>query len=195
MSRKKEYKAPDVSYEFDCHGRGYGSTHLAVNVKCHAYPQLTGKHHDMLDELRKTQPKIEDKLRERAWSDTVDTWWVWAHERADHYSVGRIFCEGRQGGWLILDEWSPSKVEEWLDEREDRCAHCDDYASEHVAGQCLFGSTEYTPTPKVPRGNKERLDEIAAFFAEIENSVAGAGENLQYNLEQLIEAERAEPVR
>lgn len=201
MPSKRTYKAPDVEYEFDSHRIGYGSNScIAVNVKCHAHPKLVGEYHDMLDVLRKADPKIEDVLRTQAWEDVSEAWWDSARTLAKQIALGDVHSEGRSGGWLVLKDWTPSRVEELIEELEVRCVHCDQLEEEHATssrGQdegediteycnCLFGPTTFVPTKKLGRSAKERLDELSTFTTELERSLELVADTLQHTLEQLI---------
>jgi superfamily II DNA/RNA helicase len=115
-------------------------------------------------------------------------WWSWARGFAQQQGLGQVYSAGRMGGWLVLDEWPLSKIEEFLDDIEDRCSHCDRPEDEHANGQCLFTSaTSYAPVKRLMKETKERLDEVLAFTVEIRDSVEGIGQELQYCFEQRIE--------
>jgi hypothetical protein len=188
-----EFPAPDITYTFDYHRVGYGYTRLvAVNVKYHGYPRATGTHATKLEKLQAIDPRVEDRLTDRAWLNVSEDWWEWARDRAIQTGVGTIGAEGRQGGWLVLVDWPCSKIEELVEEQGIRCAHCDEDIDEHVEEQCLFGSTYWMPTPKLLRSNKQALDVLVAYIAEIENSMTSVAANLQHAFEQCIDDEYAD---
>lgn len=191
MPSKRTYQAPDVEYQFDSHRIGFGDQrHVAVNVKCHAYPKLTEAQVSMLDVLRKEHPQIEDTLRAQAWDDVSEAWWDGARQLADQAGLGDVHSQGRQGGWLVFKDWTLSRVEELIDEREVRCVHCDQLEEEHACSDelqnCLFGSTTFLPTPKLGRDAREKLDALSVLCTEIENSVELVEDSLKACLEDLI---------
>lgn len=185
---KKVYSAPDYTFECDRHTSGYhGPSHLAVNVKCYKYPVLTGARLDKLKTMSAEDARIEERLQERAREDAVENWWEWARDRAAHYGLGTVSAVGRSGGWLCLDDWACHRLEELIEERETRCAHCDRAERDHVDDACLFGSTTYTPEEKLPASTREALDALKAYIDEINASMTGVHADWLDVFEQVVD--------
>ena len=187
--RKQDFEGPDVTYRFDIHRVGYGTTrHIAINVKHHDNYKISEEHLAKLKAYADTSDgPTEEHIRAAAWEDVSTNWWDWAQMGATTGGLGKIHSEGRSGGWLVLNEWTTSKVEELLEDVEDRCQHCDCREETHVNGACLFASTKWTPVKKVDLNSREMLDRLEKYVEVIEGSLKSIDTRLKETAENLID--------
>lgn len=191
--RAYEYPAGDRAYTFDghCVGHGYVS-HIAVDVKYRGSydPALSPEHQRKLERLlRQPDGPTEEDLQRNAQEDVQENWWAWAVDLAKSYALGMVYSEGRQGGWLVLNDWTHNRVEEACSETEERCKHCDGYEEDHVNEQCLFQSTQWVPAEKLPHATQESLDTLQKYVEEIEASLAGTEADLVHAYQCIIDYE------
>lgn len=194
----KEFCVGKDRYRFDSHRRGYGYTsHVAVNVKCHIYLKLTDVQKKKIERFDRLYPdqqrSIEESLYDHCLEQVQRDWWEDAEHQASVERLGTISSEGRQGGWLVMNDWPFSRVEELLEDTEYRCAHCDMPEDNHVNEQCLFASTNWAPTLCLTPGTKNLLDRLSKYLSEIEESVENAKQmvinDFAYQLDQRYEEE------
>jgi hypothetical protein len=188
----KTFEALGHSYAFDTHGthNSYNSK-LAVNIKYYKYPKLSAIYQDKVDQLKAAGVDV-DKLEWDAREETQQLWWQWAADESVARGLGPSYSAGRQGGWLILDEWTPSRVEEWMDEREERCQHCDGYEDVHADDKCLYQPTEWAPVPRLPHATVERMDQIEKFFKDVRENVDQLDARVLADWEEHIDRKLAE---
>lgn len=175
----KEFSVGKDTYRFDGHRQGYGYTgYIAVNVKCYVYLKLTDVQKAKLARLDAQRPEgsrsFEDGLFDHCWESVQMDWWETARQEASQRGLGAIGAEGRQGGWLVMNDWPISAVEELIEETEVRCAHCDQVEDTHVNEQCLFASTSWSPITCLTHDAKARLDNLSEYLSEMAASVEHA---------------------
>lgn len=117
MSREVTVTIGGEEFSFPTHriGHSYDSA-LTVNVKVYA----TAK--PVSESARAAYALLPDEqqqaLVDQAWSNCQEMWWDDAADKAKELALGDILSEGRCGGWLVLNDWPRSKLEE-LAESED----------------------------------------------------------------------------
>lgn len=110
--QRRQYSKQSVQTRTD---RGYGGYRPCVNVKAYSWPS------DLAYMIWKEWPHVNlghaAKVAEWAWEMAISCFWdEWNTAEAmprDYFPrhTVRIVCEGRSGGWLVVD--GLPEVEEW----------------------------------------------------------------------------------
>lgn len=189
----KEFKGPNnVVYLFDTHGRnGPYDTRIAVNVKHYgSLAPLDEEHEAMLARLAiEFGEKISttrEKLAQQAWEQAQERWWRWAHDEAIQRGLGIIQSAGRSGGWLVLDDWTPSRVDDLLEYEEVVCRNCSAHEDEHSGDKCLFAATTFESMIVLAEDSRKVLDNLAEYVDLIEKSLDEVGGDLTEEFRYLI---------
>lgn len=184
-------------YEIETHRQGYGGgAFAAACVKCRDIPYVSDEHEQKVDRMTEAgylSSNGADRLRLQAEAIVQELWWEWAVELAKKYGLGNVYSAGRQGGWLILNDYSSDVLDNIVFESDGTdCGECGEEFSRHErrSGKCLFGPTTYDGDIKYMRQRKHELLKVIRFFKLCERSVASfVPEDLKYQNEFYIDEE------
>lgn len=107
------YHKSDVEH----HRVGYGGTaYPTINVKVYSFPTV-----DMVVDRFGCEEKTAKQALEFAFQSACEAFWECVPELAEHYLGERVkvWQEGRQGGWLIIDglhessDWDGVMLNRW----------------------------------------------------------------------------------
>lgn len=181
---KRTLEIRGETFEFETHRVGYGHTpYFAVNVKVHGLYAV--KPSDAFSPLWGTLSKAEqDELWQRAYEGTQEDWWFLATYECNTTLGHRPFSEGRQGGWLVLPNYSLVKLEELAEEaNQAACTNCGRPFNDHSEGQCLFDSTRYA----APSGGASKeLEELQGLAARISEMLKDVPDMFRQQLDTLL---------
>lgn len=113
--------------------RDNGRAHPAINVKVHAVtrsPEVDAAF----------PPSVADDIHEAVWEIAVERFWADAEDRAAELHLGRIWSEGRSGGWLAF-EYDPQD-HLYADVENDPDAMADEAGDEGEVARWLAGYAE-----------------------------------------------------
>jgi len=181
---KRTLEVRGETFEFETHRVGYGHTpYFAVNVKVHGLYAV--KPSEAFLPVWAALTKAEqDELWQQAYEATQEDWWFHATYECNTALGHRPFSEGRQGGWLVLPNYSLTKLEELADEANAaECKNCGHGYPNHVDGQCLFESTRYAPF--ADSSYKELLD-LRNFAQRVSELLQDAPDMFRKELDTLL---------
>lgn len=99
---------------------------VGVNVKAHAHVEASMLPDYLRTRFERLPEKTRDMLMNDAWSQAQESWWDNVRDEAPS-CVGDIAQNGRSGGYLILREWTESRLHDFGDDAEScGCSKCPD---------------------------------------------------------------------
>ena len=73
---------------------------IAINVKYHREPKLSV---DTMEKLTRLDGAVRDQVIRFAEEAVKDSWWATMQERSVDLGLGKLWAEGRSGGWLVFE--------------------------------------------------------------------------------------------
>lgn len=181
---KRTLEVRGETVEFETHRVGYGHTpYFAVNVKVHGLYSVkpSAAFLPLWDALASA---AKDELWQQAYEATQEDWWFHATYECNTALGHRPFSEGRQGGWLVLPNYSLAKMEELAEEANAaECQNCGHGFNNHADGQCLFEPTRYAPSTA---GSYNELLSLRSFAERVSELLKDVPDMFRSQLDTLL---------
>lgn len=180
----------DSDYRFD-----FREGQLALNVKYYkSWPLPTGQAKRRLARLEKEDSRHADSLRSCAYEIAQQDWWENTAEWVKEEGYGRIYCDGRSGGWLVFRDIDRQSIEDYLRTLSEPCVFCREPRGAHgPEGKCLFDATTYAdsdgsfPNDETVKDARAQLDAISALLNRVSESVEQASEHYKIVLTERVD--------
>ena len=153
-----------INYSIDTHNSGMGhELFAAANVKLYHRGKLPQKYQKKLERLYAVKETTEGAFENWVWEAFQEHWWEQFKEDAEEQDLGKVYSAGRSGGWLVLDAFHRSRIEQLVEHAQISCWHCKKTFGFHAGKDhhCLFAATCF-----------ESADYDETTYSEIEESAA-----------------------